>query len=284
VSGFLRNYLIRIAERSDRIPLALSRVALALTIGWAGLFFMLAAFRVLASPALVESPRDMAALLFPYAAIALAPLAGLVLTSASYPAGSRPAALSLRLFPFGRWRSLQPDEARRHPLFGPAGFMASLLIGLLLNVVLRSIEFLVAVPALNAHAPLWGQRLFLLMAGDVALMAFLYMVCFALALRTIPLFPRMLAFVWLLDVFIQLFIARRLGATPGLPADVAVPLATLLDGNIKKVLISVFVWLPYLLLSDRVNVTYRSRIRSKPTASYASTDPGTLIGRTADRV
>lgn len=260
VPGFLRDYLIRLADRSDRIPLALSRVALALTIGWAGLFFMLAAFRVLASPALVESPRDMAALLLPYAAIALAPLAGLVLTSASYPAGSRPAALSLRLFPFGRWRSLQPDEARRHPLFGPAGFMASLLIGLLLNVVLRSIEFLVAVPALNAHAPLWGQRLFLLMAGDVALMAFLYMVCFALALRTIPLFPRMLAFVWLLDVFIQLFIAQRLGATPGLPADVALALATLLDGNIRKVLISVFVWLPYLLLSDRVNVTYRSRI------------------------
>jgi hypothetical protein len=29
---------------------------------------------------------------------------------------------------------------------------------------------------------------------------------------------------------------------------------------VKKVLISVTIWLPYLLLSKRVNVTYRSRV------------------------
>jgi hypothetical protein len=29
---------------------------------------------------------------------------------------------------------------------------------------------------------------------------------------------------------------------------------------VKKVLISVALWLPYLLMSTRVNVTYRSRI------------------------
>ena len=32
------------------------------------------------------------------------------------------------------------------------------------------------------------------------------------------------------------------------------------EGNVKKVLISVALWLPYLLLSTRVNVTFRHRL------------------------
>jgi hypothetical protein len=41
---------------------------------------------------------------------------------------------------------------------------------------------------------------------------------------------------------------------------VATALHGVLEGNVKKVLISVALWLPYLLLSKRVNVTYRHRI------------------------
>ena len=37
-------------------------------------------------------------------------------------------------------------------------------------------------------------------------------------------------------------------------------LTTMLTGNVKKTLISVALWLPYLLLSTRVNVTYRHRV------------------------
>ena len=37
-------------------------------------------------------------------------------------------------------------------------------------------------------------------------------------------------------------------------------LGTMLDGNVKKVLISAALWSPYLLLSRRVNVTFRSRV------------------------
>jgi hypothetical protein len=37
-------------------------------------------------------------------------------------------------------------------------------------------------------------------------------------------------------------------------------LHSMLEGNVKKVLISMALWLPYLLLSTRVNVTYRHRI------------------------
>jgi hypothetical protein len=80
-----------------------------------------------------------------------------------------------------------------------------------------------------------------------------------MALRTVPLFPRMLLLAWGLDILMQLAIAKTIVATPGLPADVAGPLHGLLEGNITKVLISAFVWLPYLILSERVNVTYRRR-------------------------
>ena len=57
----------------------------------------------------------------------------------------------------------------------------------------------------------------------------------------------------------QLLVAQ-LTAAAGLPANVAVPLQSLLTGNVQKVLISMALWLPYLLLSTRVNVTYRHRI------------------------
>ena len=49
-------------------------------------------------------------------------------------------------------------------------------------------------------------------------------------------------------------------AAGDVPPLVASALHDLLDGNTKKVLISVFLWLPYLLLSRRVNVTFRNRI------------------------
>jgi hypothetical protein len=64
----------------------------------------------------------------------------------------------------------------------------------------------------------------------------------------------------MLDVAMQLLIAQLVAGTPGLPGSVAEPLQGLLSGNIKKVLISAALWLPYLLLSARVNVTYRSRV------------------------
>ncbi len=150
--------------------------------------------------------------------------------------------------------------------------MASMLIGLLLNVVLRSFEFLIAVPALGSQAPGWGQALFQLMAADVAVMSFFYMVCFVMALRNVPLFPRMLIFTWSLDILAQLIIARQLGAMGDLPMPVAASLGSLLYGNIQKVLISIFVWLPYLMLSERVNVTYRHRRRAVDPGRRKSTE------------
>jgi hypothetical protein len=257
-------YRQRLIARSEAIPRALGQLTVALTIGWAGVFLAFASFRIIASPRFANDPGDWLGLLFPYAAIALGPLAGLMLGEACFPQDARLSPPGVRLSAWGRWRKLAIQEVRAHPLFGPAGFMASLLIGLLLNVLLRSFEFLIAMPALSAQAPSWGRELFLLMAVDVGVMAFFYMVAFAFALHSVTLFPRMLAFCWMLDILMQLLIARHIGALPELPADVALALRDLLWGNVAKVLISAFVWLPYLLLSERVNITYRHRMFSGP--------------------
>jgi hypothetical protein len=84
-------------------------------------------------------------------------------------------------------------------------------------------------------------------------------VAFVAALRRVPLFPRLLLAIWLGDVAMQL-ITAQLAVGTDLPAKVASALQTFLTGNVKKVLISMGLWLPYLLLSTRVNVTYRHRI------------------------
>ena len=95
---------------------------------------------------------------------------------------------------------------------------------------------------------------------DVVLFTSLYTVAFVAALRRVPLFPRLLLAIWIGDITMQLVTAQLVASTPGLPATVAGALHALLEGNVKKVLISVALWLPYLLLSRRVNVTYRHRV------------------------
>ena len=249
----------RLTRRSRVMPRRLTRAGPALAAAW-GLVFLAASLpRVAFSPAPVHGPADRLALLLPYGLIALAPVAGYRLALAAFPAHLPLAQPEIRLSRYGRWRRLDLLAAHDHPEFGPAGLMASLLIGLLLNVVLRSGEFLLAMPAVNAHAPGWAARLFALMATDVAVMSFFYTVCFVLALRKVPLFPRMLLFTWLLDATAQLIIARQIGLYADLPPAIAQNLGELLRGNVTKVLISMLVWLPYLILSERVNVTYRHR-------------------------
>lgn len=255
---FLR-YCGNLKRRSAGIARFLECRMETVALAWAAVFGLGCLPRVLFPVTPVNGLGDVFWLAFPYLLIALAPIAGFAVAAGTFPRGLLAAQPAIRLSLYGRWRALNVIEARQSPQFGPAGFMASLLIGLLLNVVVRSFEFLLAMPAMGGAAPLWGDRLFALMAADVIVMSFFYMVCFVMALRSVPLFPRMLLLAWGLDVVMQLVIARTIVATPGLPADVAAPLHGLLEGNITKVLISAFVWLPYLILSERVNVTYRRR-------------------------
>ncbi|MFM5949353.1 MAG: DUF2569 domain-containing protein [Novosphingobium sp.] len=258
----LRQWIAAAEAKSSAVPRLLARNMDSLALVWMAVFLLAALPMILLSVTPARNIAELASLALPYLLIAIAPVAGLRLTLRAFPNGLITARPAFHLSGYGRWTRVDPVRAADSPDFGPSGFMASLLIGLLLNVVIRSGEFLVAVPALSSAAPDWGRALFHIMAADVAVMGFFYMVCFVMALRSVPYFPKMLLFVWGLDILAQLLIAQQIGPMAGLPASVAGSLQQLLQGNITKVLISAVVWLPYLMLSDRVNITYRQRIRA----------------------
>jgi hypothetical protein len=198
--------------------------------------------------------------LLPYLLLIIAPFASMVLALRWFADADSLQQPTTRLAVLGRWRSVTKAEARSDPLYGTTGIMVSLVVGMLVNVPVRTAEYLAAMPAISGVVPPWLSTLHMLMTLDVVLLSSLYAIAFVAALRRVPLFPRLLASIWLVDVLMQLAIAKFTVAQGGLPPTVASALHTLLDGNVTKVLISVGLWLPYLFLSKRVNVTYRHRV------------------------
>lgn len=225
-------------------------------IGWLLVSGLASAARIATSPPGIAGIETIS----PYLLLILAPFASMVLALRWFADGASLPQPQFRLARIGGWRSVGLDDAMRHPLYGPSGIMVSLLVGILLNVAVRTMEYLAAMPALSGPIPAWLSTLHLAMTVDVILVSSLYIVAFVAALRRVPLFPRLLAMVWMVDIVMQLLIAQLVAGTNGLPVAVADALHDLLDGNLKKVLISVGLWLPYLLLSIRVNVTYRRRV------------------------
>jgi hypothetical protein len=235
--------------------LGLERRLPTLIAGWLIVIAVASAARIALSPLRHEGEFTIA----PYLLLILAPVATLGLALRWFAEGDQQPQPRVRLARVGRWRSVSREEAGRHPLYGTTGLMLSLLIGMLVNVPVRAAEYLVTMPAIPASAPVWLSTLHLAMTVDTVVLSSLYVVAFAMALRRAALFPRFLLLVWMLDILSQLSIAH-VSMTVGLPAGVADALHSLLDGNIKKVLISVSLWLPYLILSTRVNVTFRHRL------------------------
>ena len=226
---------------------------------WFALAMSGCAIRIAASP--IKGAPDVSTFM-PYVLLVGAPLVSMGLALIWFRRGDELAQPAYRLAIAGRWRKVSADDARRHPLYGSSGIMVSLLVGMLLNVPVRSLEYLAAMPALAGSVPEWLSTLRVAMTLDVVLLSSLYTIAFVAALRRVPLFPRLLAAIWLVDIAMQLGIARAVAATDGLPVPVADALHRLLDGNVKKVMISICLWLPYLLLSKRVNVTFRHRVEA----------------------
>ena len=225
---------------------------------WLGAAIAACALRIATSP-LGETMPDLATIM-PYILLTCAPLVSMGLALKWFDGGDRFAQPTLRLARVGQWRTLSADEAKAHPLFGTTGLMVSLLVGMLINVPVRAAEYLAAMPALSGPVPQWLSALNFMLTLDVVLLSSLYVVAFVAALRRVPLFPRLLVAVWAIDLLMQSSIASIVMASPDVPSAVATSLHGVLDGNVKKVLISVVVWLPYLLLSRRVNVTFRGRV------------------------
>lgn len=259
ITDVMRAYFASLSMRAIRLLRALPRKMNAVIMVWLTLILFAGLGKTAVSPTPVHGWADLLEIAVPYMLVALAPVGGYRIALAAFGTRILPAQPAFRLAVYGRWQTLDPLRARSHPAFGPDAFMVSLMIGMLLNIPVRTLEFLAAVPAMNHNAPPWGSTLFQIMAFDVIAMNFLYAVCFVMALRSIPLFPRMLGFAWGIDILMQLAIAQRIAMESGLPPMVATALEDLLGGNVTKVLISVTIWLPYLLLSERVNVTFRAR-------------------------
>lgn len=225
--------------------------------GWFIAAMLASALRIAISP--LHAALEAATLL-PYLLLVTAPLLSMGLALYWFRNSDELAQPVTRLALIGRWRSVSMAEAQRHSLYGSSGIMVSLLVGMLINVPVRALEYLAAIPALSGTVPAWLSTLHFMMTLDVVLLSSLYTIAFVAALRRVPLFPRLLAAIWAIDIAMQLGIASAVAGTDGLPTKVAQALHTLLDGNVKKVMISIALWLPYLLLSKRVNITYRHRV------------------------
>lgn len=234
----------------DRLPRILS--------WWLLVAGLLAASRIAFTPQAVTASNVTAYLL-----LVLAPIASTLLALRWFARGDELPQPVARTALIGRWTPVSRAEAKRHSLYGAGGIMVSLLVGMMLNVPVRAAEYLAAMPPLPVEAPRWLSVMHLALTFDVVLFSSLYMVAFVAALRRVPLFPRLLLAIWMADLTMQIVTARIVAATGDLPVPVASALHTLLDGNVKKVLISMALWLPYLILSRRVNVTYRHRVEDR---------------------
>jgi hypothetical protein len=247
----------RLHAKSAAMLLSIEASLPRLMTGWFVVAMLASALRIAVSP--LHSAPALETLL-PYLLLVTAPLLSMGLALHWFRDGHLLPQPATRMARIGRWQSVSRQEAERHPLYGSSGIMVSLLVGMLLNVPVRALEYLAAIPALSGSVPEWLATLHLMMTLDVVLLSSLYTVAFVAALRRVPLFPRLLVAIWAVDLAMQLGIASIVAGTDGLPHSVAQALHALLDGNAKKVLISIGLWLPYLLMSKRVNVTYRHRV------------------------
>jgi hypothetical protein len=226
--------------------------------GWLLVAGLIAAARIALTPQ--AAPIAGISTVASYILIVVAPFASTLLALHWFRNGHLQPQPSTRLSVIGRWRNLTRSEAERHHLYGCGGIMASLLLGMMVNVPVRAAEYFAAMPPISAAAPGWFSALHFALTLDAVLFGSLYMIAFVAALRRVPLFPRLLVAIWIADILMQLLTASMVTRTGQLPANVAVALQSLLSGNVKKVLISAGLWLPYLLLSSRVNVTFRHRV------------------------
>ena len=249
----------RLRAKSGALLLTIERRLPRIMTFWFALAMTGCAVRIAASP--LHAAPDLSTFL-PYILVVGAPLLSMGLALIWFRDGHLLPQPTTRLAIAGKWRAVTRAEAQRHRLYGSSGLMVSLLVGMLLNVPVRALEYLASIPALSGAIPAWLSTLHFMMTLDVVLLTSLYTVAFVAALRRVPLFPRLLVAIWAIDITMQLGIARAVAGTEGLPGPVADALHTLLDGNVKKVLISVCLWLPYLLLSKRVNVTFRHRVEA----------------------
>lgn len=262
---FRQGLVTRLLAESRRAAAFIERHMTTILIGWVILTVLVGGLKVAllvaAYPKLAEVDL-LASIIGSYLLVAAAPVVAFALVNRIFPKGQTAAQPGLRLCRVGRWEAVSAIDARQRPNFGMSGLLVSLVGGLMLSVSMRAFEYFVAMPAVPDVAPDWALAMFRIMTFDLIFFSFLYSVCISMALRAAPLFPRMLCYTWICDLLMQIAIARHMVGAGGLPAEVAEALQPYLLMNIKKILISVVIWLPYLIVSKRINLTFRLRMQS----------------------
>ena len=248
----------RLRAKADAVLLTLNSRLDRILAGWLAIASLLVALRLFVAPKHlpIANLENVAA----YFLLVAAPVVSTLLALRWFRDGHEQAQPTIRLARAGRWTRLDRGDAEAHHLYGTSGLMVSLLVGMMVNVPFRAAEYLAAIPPIPVSAPGWLSALHFAMTLDAVVFSSLYMVAFVAALRRVPLFPRLLVAIWLADIAMQLFTAKFVIGSGAIPTAVAPALQAVLDGNVKKTLVSMGIWLPYLLLSTRVNVTYRHRI------------------------
>ena len=140
-------------------------------LGWLLLAAMASAARIAFSP--IHGPIGPGSVL-PYVLLIFAPAVSLVLALRWFADSDTQAQPSIRLARIGRWKDVSRSEARVHPLFGAGGIMVSLLVGMLIIVPFRALEYFGAMPALSGAVPPWLGILHTMMTLDVVLISSLY--------------------------------------------------------------------------------------------------------------
>ena len=262
---FRQGLVTRLVAESRRAAAFIERHITAILSGWVILTVLFGGLKlallIAAHPRIARADL-LASLVGSYLSIAAAPIVAFALVNRAFPKGQSATQPAVRLCRFGQWESVSATEARQRPNFGMSGLLVSLVGGLMLSVSMRAFEYFVAMPAVPDMAPGWAVAMFRITTFDLVLFSFLYSVCIAMALRAAPLFPRMLCYTWFCDLLMQIAIARYTNGAGGLPAEVAVALQPYLLMNLKKILISVVIWLPYLVVSRRINLTFRQRVKA----------------------
>lgn len=230
--------------------------------GWIVLFLLIGLAKIICAPNPAGSWTAVASMSLPFLALAGSPALGYRVAQATLAQGvltARPAPWLARLRP---WPTFAPSGSDQASGAVPVGLLASLIVGLLFNVVVRSLEFVMVAPAINPQDPAWAHVLMKCLSLNVIAMNVAYMACFALALGRSPAFPRILVITWICDAVFQYGIAIHVSQT-AIPPRIAVLLGKLLVGSVDQVALSAITWLPYLLLSEQVNTMFRQRVSTR---------------------
>jgi hypothetical protein len=146
--------------------------------------------------------------------------------------------------PDGQWLELDPADAQRHPLYGVGGWLALLAVILIVGAVLVAIT---AFQLLNMAFSGEGSPGVLMIVMGFILPAFLVQIwLIVLLFRLSPIFPAALLIVS--GMAIALGVPSMLAFPPPAPRDL-VSIAV------------IAIWMAYLVLSVRVNVTFKHRVR-----------------------